>query len=59
VYSPAGPGAVLILEADSLDLARSALDRLPLVATHVMALDVIELRPFAAFEMLFSRRSGR
>jgi hypothetical protein len=59
MYSPAGPGAVLILETGSLDLARSALQTLPLLATEVMVLDVFELRPFAAFEILFSRRSGR
>lgn len=55
MYSPGGPGAALVLESASLDLARSTLEALPLLAHEVMALELIELRPFAAIEMLFSR----
>jgi len=54
MYSPGGPGAILVLEADSLAAARSILGRLPLLADSVMSLEVIELRPFAALQVLFS-----
>lgn len=53
-YSPGGPGAVLILEAPSPQEAASALAGLPLVAGDVMEFEIIELLPFAAFELLFS-----
>ncbi len=55
VYSPGGPGAVLIVEAASRYSAQSALGALPLLADKIMSLELIELHPFAAFEMLFSR----
>lgn len=53
MYSPASFGAVLVLETTSLASARSTLEKLPLVADEVMRLELIELRPFVAFEMLF------
>ena len=53
MYSPGGPGAVLVLEADSVEAARDALSQLPLLAHEVMGLELIELRPFAALQMLF------
>jgi hypothetical protein len=59
MYSPGGPGAILILETESLASARSALEQLPLLANDVMTLELIELRPFAAFEMLFSGRKDQ
>ena len=39
--------------------ARSALGELPLLADEVMNLELIELHPFTALEMLFSRESFR
>ena len=59
MYSPGGPGAVLIVEAGSRDSAQSALGELPLLTDNVMTLELIELHPFAAFEMLFSREPRR
>jgi hypothetical protein len=59
IYSPGGPGAVLIVEAASRDSAHRALGELPLMGDKVMSLELIELRPFTAFEMLFSRESRR
>jgi hypothetical protein len=53
MYSPAGPGAMLVLEADSVSGAERRVSQLPLIAAGVMALEVIELRPFVAIEMLF------
>lgn len=53
VYSPAGPGAVLVLEAASPQAAVSALAELPLVAHQLIEFEVVELRPFSAFEVLF------
>lgn len=54
MYSPGGPGAILILETASPATARSLLGQLPLLANQVMALELIELRPFAALQMLFA-----
>ena len=54
MYSPAGPGAVLVLEAESLQEAERLVAQLPLISAGVMALEVTELRAFAAIEMLFS-----
>ena len=59
MYSPGGPGAVLIVEAGSRDSAQSALGELPLLTDNVMTLELIELHPFTAFEMLFSREPRR
>jgi hypothetical protein len=53
MYSPAGPGAVLVLEAESVDEAERRVSEFPLIAAGVMVLEVIELRPFAAIEVLF------
>jgi hypothetical protein len=54
MYSPGGPGAILILEAESAQDAEQRVSQFPLIASGVMALEVIELRPFAAIEMLFA-----
>jgi hypothetical protein len=54
MYSPTGPGAILVLEAESVKEAERRVAQFPLIAAGVMALEVIELRPFAAMEMLFS-----
>jgi hypothetical protein len=59
IYSPGGPGAVLIVEAGSRDSAHNALGELPLLADKIMSLELIELQPFTAFEMLFSRETRR
>jgi hypothetical protein len=53
MYSPGGPGAVLVLETSSLDEAERELSQLPLLADSVMSLELIELRPFGAIEILF------
>ncbi len=58
MYSPGGPGAVLVLEADSLREAASRLGELPLIAHDVMVAELIELHPFGALEMLFSDSPG-
>jgi len=54
MYSPGGPGAVLILETSDLARAEQALAGLPLVAEHVIAFELTELRPFAALSRLFA-----
>ena len=54
MYSPGGPGVVLVLEVVSADAARAALSELPLVANEIVELEVLELRPFVAFQMLVS-----
>jgi hypothetical protein len=56
MYSPAGPGAVLVIEAPAVDDAAEALAGLPLVAGGVIEFEYIELQPFRAFEALFAAR---
>ena len=58
MYSPGAPGAVLVLEAESAASAAAELARLPLLEGNVMRLELIELHPFSALEMLFSRPEG-
>ena len=58
MYSPGGPGAVLVLESESVEQARRTLSKLPLVADEIMSLELIELRPFTALQMLFSEVAG-
>jgi hypothetical protein len=58
MYWPGRPGAVLVLEAESTDAARSLLSRLPLVSERVMELELIELQPFGALERLFDTPSA-
>jgi hypothetical protein len=53
MYSPGGPGAVLMLEVESVGAGRSALADLPLVANGIVDFELIELMPFAAFASLF------
>jgi hypothetical protein len=59
MYSPGGLGAVLILEVDSLQDARDRLSRLPLIERGLMALEVLELAPFRALQMLFRGGDAR
>jgi hypothetical protein len=54
MYSPHGPGAVLVLETESIAAARVALGELPLVANEIVDFELIELLPFAAFASLFA-----
>ena len=54
MYTPGGPGAVLLLEVASTEEAWTALSELPLYAARIMDAELIELRPFAALQMLFS-----
>jgi hypothetical protein len=51
--------AVLVLEADSVEAAQEALSQLPLLVNEVMALELIELRPFTALQMLFREGVAR
>ena len=53
MYSPAGPGAVLVREAESAEDAERRVSQFPLVTSDVMSAEILELRPFAAIEMLF------
>ena len=58
MYSPGGPGAILILEAGSLDAAREQLRSLPLLANGIMELELSEMHPFGALAMLFAEDEG-
>ncbi len=46
--------AVLVLECDSAEAARQALDSLPLVAAGLIAFELIPLAPYPGFARLFS-----
>jgi hypothetical protein len=59
MYSPGGLGAVLVLEVGTLDDARERLSRLPLIERGLMSLEVLELAPFRAMQMLFRGSVGR
>ncbi len=56
MYSPGGPGAILVLEADSREDAAKLLAGLPLLAGNIMSLELIELHPFNALQVLFDDR---
>jgi len=58
LYAPAGPGAVLILEATSAEDGANAVRQLPLLANEIMELELIELRPFTALQVLFASAAG-
>jgi hypothetical protein len=53
-YSPGAPGVVLTLEAASIEAANERLAELPLVSNAIIEFELIELRPFSAFEQLFT-----
>jgi hypothetical protein len=57
MYSPSGPGAILVLEAESAEDAKQRVSEFPLVADSVMTAEILELKPFGAIEMLFSTTS--
>ncbi len=51
-FSARGPGAVLVLETDSVQYAERLLSGLPLLVIEIMTLELIELHPFAALQTL-------
>jgi hypothetical protein len=55
MYSPGGPGSILLLEVDTTDAARETLASLPLVANGIIDFELIELHPFGALDSLFSQ----
>lgn len=54
MYSPGGPGVVLVLEVESEDAARAALAELPLLAEGIIDFELIEMLPMTALSMLFA-----
>ncbi len=54
MYSPGGPGAVLVLEVPAARDAEAAVASLPLAAAGVIEFELIELHPFTAFGVLFA-----
>lgn len=54
MYSPGGPGIVLIMECADLAGARALLGELPLVVSGVIDFELTELHPFSALGMLFA-----
>lgn len=48
------PGVAIIAEADSIDIARQALNEFPLAKAELIGWDLIPLGPFTNWEMLFA-----
>ena len=46
--------AVLIMECESVDFAKSILSQLPLVQNNLITFDIIPLKPYPGFERLFN-----
>jgi hypothetical protein len=57
MYSPGGPGVVLVFETSDRATAQATLEELPLVRRSVIEFELIELHPFSALEMLFQEPS--
>ena len=56
VYATAVPTRVVfVLEAPGVDDARAQLARLPLVSAGLMQIELIELKPFANWSLLFEK----
>lgn len=51
------PLAVVILEADSVEAAKKALDSLPLVEEKIIDFDIMPLAPYPGFARLFKDQS--
>lgn len=49
---PAVPGAVLVIEADDLDHARSLMDAMPLHQAGLVSFEVIPIGPFLPWDSL-------
>jgi len=52
------PGAVLMLECESVGAAEAALQSLPLVREGLIQFEVVPLRPYPGFARLFSGSAG-
>lgn len=48
-------GAVMILEADSLDIIRSAVDRFPMAENNLLDFEIVPLKPYVGLEALFAK----
>jgi hypothetical protein len=46
-------GAVMMLEADSLDTVRSAVGRFPMAENNLLDFEIVPLKPYAGLEALF------
>lgn len=51
------PEAVLILECDSLELAKEHLATLPLVEKGLISFELIPLKPYHGYERLFDKEN--
>jgi hypothetical protein len=48
-------GAVMMLEADSLDTVRSSVDRFPMAENNLLDFEIVPLKPYAGIEALFAK----
>lgn len=53
-FDPEKPAVVLILEAESLDTARTRLAKLPMVAAGLIEFDFTVLGPYRQLEAIFA-----
>lgn len=51
---PGGPGAVLMLESETVEAARADLEEMPLARAGYLDVQLVELRPFVAWAELFA-----
>jgi len=48
-------GTVMMLEADSLDTVRSAVDRFPMAENNLLDFEIVPLKPYVGLEALFAK----
>lgn len=53
-YVASSRRAVFVLEAEDVSQAQMHMQNLPLVASGMMSVELVELRPFANWELLFA-----
>ncbi|MGL5806684.1 MAG: hypothetical protein ACRC2R_22175 [Xenococcaceae cyanobacterium] len=46
-------GVVMILEADSLDTVRSAMNKFPMAENDILDLEIVPLKPYTGIKTLF------
>jgi muconolactone delta-isomerase len=55
-FSPEGPAVIGVVEAESTEEARQALQRLPMPAAGLIDFDLFSLQPYDQFALLFGKQ---
>lgn len=48
-------GTVMMLEAESLDAVRAAINELPMVQNEILDIEIFSLKPYTGIEKLFDK----